>query len=182
MHDIINPNEDIYDSNEEERNIHDQLNLGQSVPIHLPCDSWFGLTNNDQYAWKDISHSGKVSSFRLLNTSSPSQTSNSGPPQRTTQKVCFRDNKLSKPRAANMIQLDKFISLYHTFFEGGTDTNAEDHINKDELSSNTEPLAEQDQLYAMLTKGKKLSKVNKYQVILIVYAPKLMEKAAFWAQ
>ena len=49
-HDIIDPNDDFYDANEDENNIHDvdttlyDLNFGQSVPTRLPRDSWFGLT------------------------------------------------------------------------------------------------------------------------------------------
>ena len=57
-----------------------------------------------------------------------------------------------------MTQFDKFISLYHIFCEGGTDNTTDDHISKDELSTDAEDLSEQDQLYAMLTMSKEIEK------------------------
>ena len=184
-YDTIDPNDDFYDANEDENNIHDvdtilyELNFGQSVPTPLPHDAWFGLTNNDNNARKNISQSGKANILKLLNALSSPQNSNSGTPQRTTQKVHLRDNRFSKPQAANMTQFDKFISLYHIFCEEGDDNNIEDQVNKDEPSTDDENLEKKDQLYEILTKDKEIEQSIKDQVTSIVFFPKLMKKAYF---
>ena len=100
--------------------------------------------------------SGKANVLKLLNTSSPSQHSNNNIPQRTTQKVHFQDDKLSKPQAANMTQFDKFISLYHTFYKGNDNNTKEDQVNKDELNTDAENSEGEDQLYSMLKTSTKI--------------------------
>ena len=55
-----------------------------------------------------------------------------------------------------MTQFDKFISLYHTFCEGGDDNTTDDQVDTDKLCTYAVNLEEQDQLYAMLTKSKEI--------------------------
>ena len=55
-----------------------------------------------------------------------------------------------------MTQFDKFISLYHTFCEGGDDNTTKDQVNTDEPSTDAEHLEDHDQLFTMLTKSKEI--------------------------
>ena len=74
VYDIIDPNDDFYDANMDERNIHDvdttlyELSFGQIDQTRLHCDSCFRLTNNYCNARKDILLSGKASILKLLNS------------------------------------------------------------------------------------------------------------------
>ena len=75
-HDIMQTEDDFFDTFQDEDIFHDvdttiyELNYGQTVPTRLPRDSWFGLTRNDQNAWKNISEEGKASILKLLKSKS----------------------------------------------------------------------------------------------------------------
>ena len=156
-HDVMETDDAFYDTYEEENVSHDvdttiyELNYGQSIPTRLPRDSWFGLTRNDQNAWKNLSEERKASILKHMKPKeSPNKNNGVSRPTASNHRS---QNKNSFKRNINMTEFNKFISLYHTFC--GKDPEATgneiDVDNNDQNDSNDNE--DHDQLYAMLTEN-----------------------------
>lgn len=125
----------------------------------LPHNTWFGLTQDDQTAWDQLSNHGKASILKSPSnhpTLPPNQKKHDGNTQSLPPTRKKRDNHTqslspTKPfqRSINSSDLRSFISVCNALRMGSPDDFTD--INDD--NSDNEQETENDDLCAMLTKN-----------------------------